>query len=455
MAHLNSDEVRQAVYHEAAYQAAGRISLRNPEDRTPKHLVVADRTAAEAIADLFPGAKLQRLPFAEFIPQAAKPGPKRIHASDADRKKAHRDRHQSKLLRQLDEVTRKTNYTIGYKDNSSRRNAAFGGSLFADIWRKYPTARHSGLSPADFIEFLRDLHARNVAKQDAWLWSPAEFEKTDGVATGRGLANITAIHGVFLDNDGGGLSYEEFAAMFPHLHMVVHNSASSTPDHVRWRAIIPTTCAMTIDVHREIMLNITKALNGRGFFDKKQLAKRAAKGLGGKCHGFDPSKFNAASMFYLPAQAAAGPEASFFKVFDGGKRQPVNPYDFVKRTIANHQPDPVPEPVATKPVPASIERKDPKLTRALLAMQAEEQSDQTERHQQRVDAAVNRWRRHSKGTGHHEFFLLAVGLASAGMDSAEISRTLHDEAGYAHGPESRRDRRAAIPGILNKLRSAS
>jgi hypothetical protein len=39
----------------------------------------------------------------------------------------------------------------------------------------------------------------------------------DGVTTGRGLANITAIWGVCMDNDGGDLSAEEFAAMFPHL----------------------------------------------------------------------------------------------------------------------------------------------------------------------------------------------------------------------------------------------
>jgi hypothetical protein len=50
VAHLNSNEVRRAVYHEAAYQAAGRISTRNLADQTPKHVVVADRAAAEALA---------------------------------------------------------------------------------------------------------------------------------------------------------------------------------------------------------------------------------------------------------------------------------------------------------------------------------------------------------------------------------------------------------------------
>ena len=49
VAHLNSNEIRRAVYHEAAYQAAGRISTRNRADHTPKHVVVADRAAAESL----------------------------------------------------------------------------------------------------------------------------------------------------------------------------------------------------------------------------------------------------------------------------------------------------------------------------------------------------------------------------------------------------------------------
>ena len=144
-------------------------------------------------------------------------------------------------------------------------------------------AAHAGaFAASDFIEWLRDLHSREVEKDDAWLWSPAEFEDKAGINTGRGLANITAIWGVWLDNDGGELASDEFAAMFPHLMMVIHNSSSSAPDAPRWRAIIPTTCAMTIDVHREIMSQIRQALNRRGYYDKNQLRTRAAKGLAGK-----------------------------------------------------------------------------------------------------------------------------------------------------------------------------
>ena len=192
------------------------------------------------------------------------------------------------------------------------------------------------------MAWLRDLHDRIAPKDRAFLWSPAEFDPDMASDTSRGLANIKAIWGIWLDCDGGDLQPHEFAAMFPHLTMVMYNSASSTKEAPRWRAVIPTTCAMTIDVHRDILMQLMKALNRRGYYSKKQLEKRAQRGLGGKLHGFDPSKFAACSLFYLPVQAAAGRDASFFMTFDGGKRQAINPYEWIDKTIIDHRPEPEP-----------------------------------------------------------------------------------------------------------------
>jgi hypothetical protein len=190
------------------------------------------------------------------------------------------------------------------------------------------------------------LRGRITPKNNAFLWSPAEFDPDMASETSRGLANIKAIWGIWLDCDGCDLCPVEFAAMFPHLTMVMYNSASSTMDAPRWRAVIPTTCAMTIDAHRDILMQLMKALNRRGYYSKKQLEKRAQRGLGGKLHGFDPSKFAACSLFYLPVQAAAGRDASFFMVFDGGKRQAVNPYEWIDKTIIDHRPEPEPDQIA-------------------------------------------------------------------------------------------------------------
>ena len=381
VAHLDSNEVRQAVYHESAYQAAGRISTRNPADHTPKRVVVADRAAADALALLYPGASVMRLPFADLIPQSTKPGPKRIHASDADRVAAFRKQRKTDLVAQLDQVNGipgVTNLPYTLKVNSLHPDGNFGGSIFADIYSKYALDQAGSFSTGDFVAWLRDLHERVVAKADAFLWSPAEFDANKAVDTCRGLANITAIWGVWLDCDGGDLGISEFAAMFPNLIMVIYNSTSSTLAAPRWRAVIPTTCAMSIDVHADIVAQVAKSLNRRGYFSRKQLEKRAAKGLGGKCHGFDTPKFSPSSLFYLPAQAAAGPSASFFLSLDGGVRQAIDPYRWIDKSIIDKRPEPPPvvdaAPATSGSAPPSLVRKDLKLIRLVMAIEAENRS---------------------------------------------------------------------------------
>ena len=450
VAHLNSDEVRRAVYHEAAYQAAGRISTRNLADHTPKRVVVADRAAAEALAELYPGADVARLAFASLIPESAKAGRRRVHASDAARNADYRDRRKADLLDQLDDVNRplcETKLPYSYKDISSRPDGKFGGSVFADIYSKLALDQAGSLAVNDFVAWLRDLHDRITPKNDAFLWSPAEFDPDMASDTSRGLANIKAIWGIWLDCDGGDLCPVEFAAMFPHLTLVMYNSASSTKDAPRWRAVIPTMCAMTIDVHRDILMQLMKALNRRGYYPKKQLEKRAQRGLGGKLHGFDPSKFAACSLFYLPVQASAGHDASFFMTFDGGRRLAINPYEWIDKTIIDHRPQPEPDPVRTvrQPMPAT---ECPKLMRMRDLIAEEEAAKAKANLVQRQSEAIERWRHASPGEGNGAFFQLGVELRSAGMSDTDIQTTLAHEAGYARSPS---ERRAQIKYIMRSL----
>jgi hypothetical protein len=453
VAHLNSDEVRRAVYHEAAYQAAGRISTRNLADHTTKHVVVADRAAAEALAELYPGADVVRLPFASLIPESAKAGRRRLHTSDAARNSAYRDRRKADLLAQLDRVNEirgetKLPYTL--KDISSRADGSFGGSVFADIYSNLALDQAGGVAVGDFVAWLRNLHYRIAPKDDAFLWSPAEFDPDMASETSRGLANIKAIWGIWLDCDGGDLRPDEFAAMFPHLTMVLYNSASSTTDAPRWRAVVPTTCAMTIDVHRDILMQLMKSLNQRGYHSKKQLAKRAQQGLGGKLHGFDPSKFAACSLFYLPVQAAAGRDASFFMTFDSGRRLAINPYEWIDKTIIDHRPEPEPEPVQPELQPMP-ETKCPKLQRMRELIADEEVAKAQTYRTRRQVAAIDRWRSAPFRGGNDAFVRLAHDLNRIGMSHGEIDATLWQEAGYGRHPS---ERRAQIKYIMRSLRGS-
>ena len=326
---------------------------------------------------------------------------------------------------------RKLPYT--YKDISSRPDGQFGGSVFVDIYSKIALDQAGSLAVSDFVAWLRDLHDRIAPKDRAFLWSPAEFDPDMASETSRGLANIKALWGIWLDCDGGDLQPHDFAAMFPHLTMVMYNSASSTKAAPRWRAVIPTTCAMTIDVHRDILMQLMKVLSRRGYYSKKQLEKRAQRGLSGKLHGFDPSKFAACSLFYLPVQAAAGRAASFFMTFDSCKRQAINPYEWIDKTIIDHRPQPKPEPVHTmrQPMPATA---CPRL-RQMRELIAEEEADKAETYRvQCQSSAIERWRSAPAKGGNDAFLRLARDLERAGMSLADIGTTLWQEASYLWAP---------------------
>ena len=432
VSYLNSDEVRAALYHETVHQAGGRISLRNPADMHLKKLVVADRSAAEAESRLYPGSVIKLLPFVDLLPEKKAIGRPNTspHESDAKRVATYRTERRTRLLAGLDEVNDVSTETTLVPKGHFRTNGIFGGSVFEDIYGKEAIDHMGFVSTEDFVEFLKQLHTRMVAKKDAFLWTPAEFNPDLTPDTSRGLGNITAMYGCWFDNDGNGISHEDFAQFFPHLAMIAYNSASSTKAHVKYRVVIPTTCALTREVHDDIMGQLMAVLNRKGYFSKQQLAKREAKGdRSGKDHGFDTSKLTASSMFYLPVQAMAA-EDSFFVVHTDDKRHPINPYQMIDKSIINHRPEPEPIKPASQPQTAM---------------------NCTSLDTSRYDKAIHIWQSHVPGTSNHEFWMLAVRLKHSGIDPFEIRQVLHQEAGWAHGPKGPSVRRASIPAIIKRL----
>jgi hypothetical protein len=204
-------------------------------------------------------------------------------------------------------------------------------------------------------------------------------------------------------------------------------------------------------VHRDILMQLMKALNRRGHYSTKQLEKRAQRGLGGKLHGFDPSKFAACSLFYLPVQAAAGGNASFFMTFDGGRRQAINPYEWIDKTIIDHRPQQEPEPVQTlrHPMP---DTECPRLRRMRELIAEEEAAKAKANLVQRQSAAIERWRHAPPGDGNGAFLRLGHDLDRSGMSPGEIDATLWKEAAYGRHPS---ERRAQIKYIMRSLRGSS
>lgn len=89
---IDGDGIRAAHYRTAVYQAVMRCSIRNPEDRNPKRVVVMEKETADWLATKFPGATVLPLPGMVDAPTKGKPGRPRKHATAADKARAYRER---------------------------------------------------------------------------------------------------------------------------------------------------------------------------------------------------------------------------------------------------------------------------------------------------------------------------------------------------------------------------
>jgi hypothetical protein len=195
------------------------------------------------------------------------------------------------------------------------------------------------------------------------------------------------------------------------------------------------------------------------------------------CHGFDESKFNAASLFHLPSQAK-DPKDSFFRDYseDDPKRGPLDVHQWVEKCILGLRPEPervraAPEPEAPKKPLTIFDTVDvdevvevqglvddgvvadrpegrhrlEKVRQELLAKEAERLA---RRQDEKVAKAVEAWRSTSSGMGHTAFFKLGAALRGAGLDEFEIRAKLYEEASYARSPK---ERRGEIKGIVKKV----
>jgi hypothetical protein len=462
---IDADEVHAAISRYAAYQAVIRSSARNPSDQTPKDFVVMDRATAEWLSDLFPGATIQRLPGLPAGALKGKPGRKGKHKSKSDKTAAYRARQREELHEQLAQINDMSFAELSYPslaeidelvcdENTNRYSHLVTqishGDLFATKYDPTACMSAAGASTDEFIDVLRGLHERKLlAKEDSGLISPSHFNPDASAETNRGLANVEYVNGIWLDNDGGDLSYEKFTKFFPHLRMVVWNTYSHTPAKPRWRVFIPTSMALSLDAHRLIMPRLMKVLNDNGYWSKKELEKNH-RIKNGRLHGFDGSKLNASSMFYLPCQAQ-NPDDSFFYDFNDESRGPLNVQRWLDDCIAIlRDPEPDPDP-KTEPETASASNATPTgvaVCAQLIEVSKKLRAGRITKPDQIVKDAIDKWRAAPKGHGNDAFFRLACTLQWAGITGDDLAHKLREEASYAYSPQ---DRKASISGIVRRL----
>jgi hypothetical protein len=331
---MDSEETRTAIYRQAAFQAAARISLRDIDDRHAKVIQVADRDTAYWLADLIGTSRIEKLAGPDLVAPDLRE--RDMPKSGVERVQQHRANKKAKLLAGLEEVnTSSPALTASYiiEDSVSAAEGWFGGSIWSDVYAKSPLDQIGPVGFAGFVEFLRDLHSRELNKGEEMHISPAIFAKGDK----RAISDIQKMWGVWLDcDDATEITPEKFSAIFPHVKFVAYSTAGCSADKMKYRLAIPTTHAMSAEAYAEIQLQIREILRKRGYYDNDAIKDRRQKDPQAKASGFD--RKHTASMYALPVQPVAGAEQAFFEVSDGPTRKPIDPFVWIDRTIIDHRP---------------------------------------------------------------------------------------------------------------------
>lgn len=461
MAQVDGEELRVALSREATYQAVLRTSLRNPASQTPKQVVVPDAGTAHWLAGLFSGARVAMLPGEDPLPPEGKAGRPRKHKAPANKQADYRRRTQERLVSGLRQVNNEPMGGICYETylNKERKVSSqmAGGFHFGTLHASKTSREHSAVEADSWdplSAYLRqEALSHACAKSEIPLISPARFVPVPGADTTRGLANVESLCAIYLDNDGGGISHQDFAAMFPRVRMLIHASHSSTNDHPRYRVIIPCACLLTKEAHTYLIQQIIQRLRSRKFFGRKWCDKHPEA----QPHGFDESKFVASSLFHLPRTPAAGPEHTFFIDHNEAGREPLNPYTWIDRSLPEDQAQTTPaKPVGTSYRPSitalmdiTASTKNPALRALRQRLLAERIGEDGTQRLRKIDEARTNFRQAPKGSGHSAFFRMAAQIKAAGVPMMDLETMLHEEARMAHSPQ---ERRAEIPSIMTRMR---
>jgi hypothetical protein len=464
IAGLNPVETGDAIARQNTYQAAGRISIRDLANSDEKRVVVMDKTTADWLAIMLPGARIEKLPGADVLPEKKKQGGQpKIHKSDAARLAAFKTEKKESLRKQLVAVNQGVMALKSPETIAPYNRPIVSGDLpvitqfFAHKKSPLPMQTNE-MSQGDFVDFLKELTPIEHAEKDAnLLLSPAVFDPNLSSETSRGLENVTHLRNIWLDNDGdedygNGISPEDFAKCFPNLKMCIFNSYGNTATRQKYRIMIPTKQRMTKEIYKFVIAEImSKLAMNRGYRNKKyfEKAEKDNRQHSYKFDGFDMSKFTPSSMFYLPSQAGAGTEHSYFRDFNtNGSEMDVERW--IDKTVQDIRPAPVPAPSPAPVAPVINPNASAGMQTLRDALWSKSTTAITAKKGRQIVWALEEWKTVGEGNGNAGFFKLGAALRRAGCDRYEVQSELQS-AVYDARAGSRDDRQKQIPGILSKL----
>ncbi|MBB5715834.1 hypothetical protein [Sphingomonas aerophila] len=390
----DKEAIRNACYHQSVYQAVMRTSLRNPDDKSPKHIVVMDRSAADYLAQFFPGATVLANPDTAGVKTTL--GRPAIWDYKDQRRKVEQVRQ--KLIAEQNDVATETAWLSTFPTKLHAVGECVDGSV-ALIAEAYKSLMREPLG----LDKAMNVHL-----------SPTLFDPDKAEKTKRGKSNAFLISGIFLDNDGGTVTVDVFKEVLSDVRWIMTPTFTGSG---RYRVYIPTSTPMTPQADQ-----VVRKLLLQRFED-------AGHPVAGS--GFDTSKLNEASLFIRPGINPAGDTWLL---------------DWFPDDIA----DPILNPLAML---EGVQGTDMRVFDALLPPETPKQvvvaGPVGGNRQARVDHALGEYQATCSGTGkrNNAFFVLALKLQRAGLARHEVEQHLRTVA----AGEAKMVRR--IKGVLTTIQS--
>ena len=175
------------------------------------------------LSNMFLGCKLEQIDIGvSGLFKSNSPGRKRIHGSDGEKVKRHRERKRGNDIRLQNELYA-LNHGVGHPNAAAKiagpdepgtrlcnetTNEPFIsdivtgpaiGTLYSDRYSSKPLTYCTYYSDDDFIDLLVAFHKEIIGKkEERWLISPAIFDPDKCEGSDRGLGNIVYIRGIWL-----------------------------------------------------------------------------------------------------------------------------------------------------------------------------------------------------------------------------------------------------------------
>jgi len=358
-------------------------------------------------------------------PPTLKRGRPKIHANDSERVKAWRKRKREREGTLIREVRALNGWDKPKDQKPNLKNLAIFGS-------KYDTTAAATLAYTNIdsvMQQLKECHNQTIAAKEAnALTSSAIFNPAiDDIETKRGKNNIAYVSGIWLDNDGGDLSYQQFSNIFPELRMAIMNTYSSTKEMPRWRCYIPISHTIGIETHDMIIQNMMQRLADYGYYGIKICDQYPNK----RFHGFDEGKFQPQSLFYLPSQAADPTNSFFYDLKTDRTVLDVEEWIYGDSRLIELEQDPADAITVKIIVPSTI-------------------TNTTNPKHPQIDQAIKDWRNTGVGDGFNAFAKLFGKLKRLGMSKYELEQILIQESQYGHSPKDRREEVKSLMKYYNR-----